>query len=52
MRDVLIAHILRMMRLDIDYARHALRWYHQILPDLDLLEGVRQALKTTERKTT
>ena len=44
-RDVLITHILILMKLDIDYARYALRQYHAMLPWMDLMAGVRQAMK-------
>ena len=44
-RDDLINHILTMMKLDIDYARHALAHYNTLLPDLRLNDGVRDALK-------
>ena len=27
-----------------DYARQALRWYHQTLPEWDLMAGVKEAL--------
>jgi hypothetical protein len=44
-RDVLINHILTLMQLDIDYARYALRQYHAMLPWMDLMSGVREAMK-------
>lgn len=44
-RDDLINHILNMMKLDIDYARHALKHYNTLLPDMKLNDGVRDALK-------
>ena len=44
-RDDLINHILNMMKLDIDYARHALKQYNTLLPDLKLNDGVRDALR-------
>jgi len=44
-RQKLIKHIIKMKQTDADYAREALRWYHASLPDLDLMAGVRDALK-------
>lgn len=44
-RDQLIAHILMMMKTDIDYAREALKSYNKLLPDWQLNDGVRDALK-------
>jgi len=44
-REALIQHILNMKTLDPDYARYALQKYHQMLPDFDLMNGVREALK-------
>ena len=43
-RTDLIDHILRMKEFDTDYARWALAQYSQILPWLDLNQGVKQAL--------
>lgn len=43
--ETLIAHILMMRKLDPDYARQALRDYAALLPWLDLVEGVREALR-------
>lgn len=43
-RTDLIDHILRMKQLDTDYARWALTQYSQMLPWLDLNQGVKQAL--------
>ena len=45
LREQLITHILTMMKLDIDYARYALKHYNTLLPDLKLNDGVRDALK-------
>lgn len=45
LRDRLIEHILHMKTLDEDYARWALKKYHEQMPWLDLLNGVREALK-------
>ena len=45
LRTQLITHILTMMKLDIDYARWALKNYNAMLPDLNLSAGVRDALK-------
>ena len=44
-REQLINHILTMMKLDIDYARYALKQYNTLLPDMKLNDGVRDALK-------
>ena len=44
-RDDLITHILTMMKQDIDYAREALKSYNRLLPDWQLNDGVRDALK-------
>jgi uncharacterized protein involved in copper resistance len=44
-RQYFINHILDLMKIDIDYARYALRWYHKNAPWLDLMAGVREALK-------
>jgi len=44
-RQTLIAHILHMKTLDADYARFALKQYHTQLPWLELMDGVRDALK-------
>ena len=43
-REDLICHILRMKALDADYARHALRWYAELLPWMELVAGVREAM--------
>jgi len=47
-RDDLIAHILMMKTLDPDYARFALKQYHEKMPWLALMDGVRDALKGTQ----
>lgn len=44
-RDELINHILAMKLKDEAYARAALRYYSDLLPHLDLMAGVRDALK-------
>lgn len=43
-RQELIEWVLHMREWDEDYARAALRWYAQLLPDWDLMAGVREAL--------
>lgn len=48
-RQKLIKHIMKMKLSDTDYAREALRWYHARLPDLDLMAGVRDALKAQDK---
>jgi len=45
LRSELIAHILKLKESDVDYARYALRWYHEKMPWLALMDGVRDALK-------
>ena len=47
-RDDLINHILILMKLDIDYARYALRQYHAMMPWMDLMAGVRDAMKAQQ----
>lgn len=44
-RKTIIAHILRMKTQDETYARAALRHYADLLPWMDLLSGVRDAMK-------
>ncbi len=44
-RDDYICHILQMKQWDADYAREALIWYDQQLPDMRLMDGVREALQ-------
>jgi hypothetical protein len=44
-RDDLIAHIMHMKTLDPDYARYALRQYNDMLPEMELMAGVREAMK-------
>lgn len=48
LREQLIAHILKMKQLDETYARHALKHYNTLLPDLKLNDGVRDALKANK----
>ena len=45
LREQLITHILKMKQLDETYARHALKQYNTLLPDMKLNDGVRDALK-------
>lgn len=44
-RKQIIQHILHMKQFDQDYAREALKRYHAELPWLDLIDGIREALK-------
>ena len=44
-RDDYVKHILDMKKQDQDYARYALKQYDTQLPDLELMTGVRDALK-------
>ena len=48
LREQLITHILKMKQLDETYARHALKHYNTLLPDLKLNDGVRDALRTAK----
>ena len=45
LRARIIHHILFMKNLDPDYAREALKSYDTQLPGLELMQGVRDALK-------
>ena len=45
LRARIIHHILKIMKQDKDYAREALKRYDTQLPDLELMQGVRDALK-------
>jgi len=44
-RDDLITHILTIMQFDKEYARWALRKYHEMMLWVNLMDGVRDALK-------
>ena len=44
-RQDYICHILSMKTLDADYARAALKWYDKTLPHMELMEGIRAALR-------
>ena len=44
-RETIINHILTMKKLDPDYARYALRQYHDMLPHFDLMAGVKEAMQ-------
>ena len=44
-RDDYICHIMQMKKWDADYARQALIWYDKQLPWLELMQGVRDALR-------
>ena len=46
LRERLIDHIMTMKNLDPDYAREALKEYCTMLPDYDLMDGVRQAMRS------
>ena len=43
-RTRLIDHILWLKNKDPDYARQALKSYHEAMPWLDLMQGVRERL--------
>ena len=45
LRARIIHHILKIMKQDKDYAREALKHYDTQLPGLELMQGVRDALK-------
>ena len=45
LRAQIINHILKIMKQDKDYARDALKQYDKLLPELELMAGVREALK-------
>lgn len=44
-RQDYIKWILHMRKHDEDYARSALRWYAELLPEWELMAGVREALQ-------
>ena len=44
-RDDLINQIMHMKTLDPDYARYALRQYNDLLPEMELMAGVREAIE-------
>jgi len=46
LRTRLIQHIMTMKQTDPDYAREALKAYCEMLPDYDLMDGVRQAMRS------
>lgn len=45
LRQRLIDHVLHMKTIDPDYARAALRSYHEAMPWLDLVAGIKDAMK-------
>ena len=45
LRTRIIAHILKIMQQDKDYARDSLKRFDALLPELELMAGVRVALK-------
>jgi len=47
-RCQIIQHILFMKTLDETYARWALKSYNEMLPDWQLNDGVREAMKATK----
>jgi len=51
-RDDLINHIMHMKTLDPDYARYALRQYNDMLPEMDLMAGVREAIEKQKQEPT
>ena len=44
-RDNYVKHILMMKQWDADYAREALKSYDAQLPEIELMQAVREALK-------
>ena len=50
LRNRLIDHILRMKKIDEDYARWALKNYETIFPELELIKGVRERLDEVRNK--
>lgn len=45
LRQRLIDHVLHMKTLDPDYARYALKRDHEAMPWLDLVAGIKDAMK-------
>lgn len=45
LRERIIQHVLMMKQTQPDYAREALKAYDKLLPHLELMDGVREALK-------
>ncbi len=43
-----VNHILKMKKYDEEYARWALEQYHAAMPEMDLMAGVRDALKAAK----
>jgi hypothetical protein len=44
-RDEIVSHILRMKEKDIELARHALRWYHNNQPHLNIKELIKERME-------
>ena len=42
--EKLVAHILRIKAVDIDYARYAVAYYDKLMPWLGLMTAVKEAL--------
>ena len=49
-RQDYIKWILHMRKTDEDYARSALKWYAELLPEWELMAGVREALQHEDRR--
>ena len=45
LRQRLIAHIMNLKKHDPDYARAALRSYHEAMPWLDLVAGIKAEME-------
>ena len=46
----LVDHILHMRRMDVDYARWALRRYHEAMPELGLMDLVKARIAQMKEK--
>ena len=46
LRNRLIDHILNLKKIDESYARWALKNYEMMFPELELIKGVREALRS------
>lgn len=51
-REQIINHIMHMKTLDPDYARYALRQYNDMLPEMELMAGVREAIEKQKQEPT
>ena len=44
-REQIIRHIMAMKKIDPECARAALRHYHEKMPWMNLIEGIKQAMR-------